>query len=113
VDDDEALTELYAIYLEAAGFRVKVFNNRVKALAALTADAERPDLLITDYRGESMPVDEFMHQCLTVHPALRILMASGFNETEALCFRAKADRFIRKPFTSEELLREVCATLAD
>ena len=110
VDDDEGLTELCSIILEAAGYDVKTFNDRAVALAALKAESNLPDLLITDYRGRSMLVDQFMQECLAAHPALRILMASGFNQADA-GLRIRPKRFIRKPFTTKELLREVQATL--
>jgi len=113
VDDAPCLTKLYATLLEATGYISRTFNDRAEALAALRADRKKPDLLITDYRGLSMTVDQFMHQCLVVHPALRILMASGFSQTEVRFSQAIPDRFIQKPFTAELLLQEVRAALAD
>jgi DNA-binding NarL/FixJ family response regulator len=78
----------------------------------LKADKRKPDLLITDYRGISMPVDQFIHACRAAHPNLRILMASGFNRRDMRLSRVGPDRFIRKPFTPEELQQEVRAALA-
>jgi len=112
VDDAPFLTEVYTILLAASGYRVRAFNDRVQAVAALKAEWKKPDLLITDYRGLSMPVDRFLHRCLLVHPALRILMVSGFGRAELRFSRAKPDRFLQKPFTREELLGEVEAILA-
>jgi hypothetical protein len=60
-----------------------------------------------------MPVDQFLHQCLMVHPALRILMVSGFKRADIRFSQASPDRFIEKPFSNEELKREVKAVLAD
>ena len=112
VDDAPFLTELYTSILQASGYGVTAFNDRVKALAALKADWRKPDLLITDYRGLSMPIDQFLHQCLLVHPALRILMVSGFRRTDVRFSKAKPDRFMEKPFTPQELEREVKAILS-
>ncbi len=113
VDDAPCLTKLYATLLEATGYISRTFNDRAEALAALRADRKKPDLLITDYRGLSISVDQFMHQCLVVHPALRILMASGFSQTDLRFSQAIPDRFIQKPFTADVLLQEVRAALAD
>ena len=113
VDDAPCLTKLYAALLEATGYILRTFNDRAEALAALKADRKKPDLLITDYRGLSMSVDQFMHQCLVVHPALRILMASGYSQTDLRFSQAIPDRFIQKPFTAEVLLQEVRAALAN
>lgn len=111
VDDMTDLTDLYLTLLEATGYRVKTFNDRAGALAALTAERTKPKLLITDYLGLSMSVDQFLHRCLAVHPTLRILMASGFNPTDMRFLQAKPDRFLEKPFAPEDLQREVRAAL--
>lgn len=111
VDDAPDLTELYTAFLEATGCIVRAFNDRAEALAALKADLTKPDLLITDYLGLSMTVDGFMSQCLAAHPTLRILMASGFSQTEVGFSQARPDRFLQKPFTLQELRQEVRAAL--
>ena len=111
VDDLPWLTDLYAFVLEATGCVVRTFNDRADVLAALQAASGKPDLLITDYLNASMPFDWFMHDCRAVHPALPILMVSGFDQTIARPFAGRPDRFLRKPFTSQELRRQVTAAL--
>jgi len=111
VDDAPFLTELYTKLLESSGYGVRAFTDRGAALATLKADWNKPDLLITDYRNPSMPIDQFLQQCLIVHPALRILMVSGFRRTEVRLSHAKPDRFLEKPFTNEQLKREIKAVL--
>ena len=108
VDDVPELTGLYTALLEASGYRVRTFNDRAEVVAAL----RKPELLITDCLGHSMPVERFMCHCLDVHPTLRVLMVSGFSKTDGEIRRARPDRFIQKPFTSEEFRREVSAALA-
>ncbi len=111
VDDLPQLTSLYTIVLESAGYVVTAFNDRAAALAALKVETMKPDLLITDFLGLSMPVELFARQCHAVHPTLRLLMASGFLQTDARVAEVKFDGFIQKPFTVDELLWEVKATL--
>ncbi len=111
VDDMPELTEFYTAILEATGYVVRVFNNRHAALDTLTADGRKPDLLITDCLGGSMPISRFIRHCRALHPALRILMATGFDRPETLISDATPDRFIRKPFTLEELQQRVRSTL--
>jgi len=111
VDDVPRLTELYIALLEETGYAVTTFNDRGKALEALANGHKKPSLLITDYIGLSMPIDEFMQGCRAVHPDLRILMASGFNERDMRPLRVRPNRYIQKPFTPEELRREVKAAL--
>jgi len=112
VDDEPSLTALYTSLLEATGYSVSPFHDRAEALAALKEEGDKPDLLITDYRGLSIPVGWFMVQCLEIHPTLRILMASGFEQRELRFCIVRPDRFIQKPFTGEAFLEEVKAALA-
>jgi CheY-like chemotaxis protein len=112
VDDEPRLTDLYAVVLEGKGYAVRAFNNRAEALASLKGDRRKPDLLIMDYLGHTMPVDQFMQRCLLAHPALRILMATGLSQVDRQFCYIRPDRILQKPFTAEEFLREVKAALA-
>jgi CheY-like chemotaxis protein len=112
VDEVPRLTDLYRTLLETTGYSVTPFNDRAKALAALKVDSRRPALLITNYLGSSMPINQFIQACRLVHPSLRILMASGYEQTEMLFSRIIPDGFIQKPFTPEEFQQAVEATLA-
>lgn len=112
VDDEPGLTDLYTVILEANGYAVKAFTNRVEALAELKGAPKKPDLLIMDYLGHSLAVDRFMQHCLHVNPNLRILVASGFSQIDARFSSVRPDRYIQKPFTADEFLQEVAAALA-
>jgi DNA-binding NtrC family response regulator len=112
VDDEPRLTDLYTIILEAKGYFVRSFSNRTEALAELKGATRKPDLLIMDYLGHAMSIDRFMQLCLQAHPSLRILVASGFSQMDARFSHVRPDRFLQKPFTAEEFLREVEAALA-
>jgi len=111
VDDAKGLTELYTLFLKGTGCIVRAYNDRADALVALMRDRTRPDLLITDYLGDSMPVDRFLQYCLVVHPSLRILMATELSQRDVRSSCVRPDRFIQKPFTADEFLQEVKAAL--
>lgn len=112
VDDEPGVLDLYTILLEAHNYVVRTFDNRIHALAELKGGRRKPDLLIMDYFGHAMSVDGFMQQCLLANPGLRILVASGFSQLDARFTYVRPDRFIQKPFTSDEFLQEVKAALA-
>jgi CheY-like chemotaxis protein len=112
VDDLPGLTDLYRIVLEESGYAVRTFNNRIEALASLRMERKRPDLLIMDYLGHSITADRFIQRCRVVHPGLRILLASGVDQTTAYFSRSQPDRFFQKPFTIDELQREVRTVLS-
>lgn len=111
VDDEPHLTELYTTLLEATGCRVRAFNDRAEALAAIRRENRKPDLMVIDGLGNSMLADRFMKLCLAVCPQLRILMASGLSRSDVPFLSVRPDRFLQKPFTPEEFLHEVSATL--
>jgi DNA-binding response OmpR family regulator len=107
VDDEPRLTALYAIVLQAAGFRVKSFSDRTEALAALGAATTRPRLLILDYLGHPMSAERFIGRFRKIHPTVRILMASGLNACRWRSQCAGPDHFIQKPFTTKSFLAAV------
>ena len=113
VDEERSLTDLYTHFLKRTGYVVQAFNHRAEAMAALEAAGTKPDLLITDYLGRSMPIERFIQGCRVIHPGLRILMASGLSEKDERLSRIKADRFLQKPFTLDKLQQEVSAALTD
>jgi DNA-binding NtrC family response regulator len=110
VDDMPYLTELYSLVLGAIGHRVRTFQDRHAALAALKV--EKPALLITDFCNASMPTERFLRECIALHPKLRILMATGFGRNHAWLSFARPDRFLQKPFTPDELQQAVRDALA-
>ena len=111
VDDLPRLTDLYANLLREAGYGVCTFNHRGDALAALQASKNRPDLLISDYLGLTMPVNDFLQGCRLLHPRLRILVASGFTADEMRFTGVQPDFFLHKPFTPAEFQQAVKAAL--
>src|SRR3954471_5409966 len=112
VDDEPFLTQLYMALLAPAGYLVSTFHERARALMALKADRRKPNLLITDYLGSSMPAERFMYRCRLVHPHLRILMVSGCSFPDLRFSRVTPDHFMQKPFTIEQFRKEVSAALA-
>jgi CheY-like chemotaxis protein len=111
VDDTPCILELYVALLESFGCMAKAFHDRAGALSALEAEQRKPDLLITDYYGGTVPVHQFMRQSKALHPRLRILMASGVCDPDLGDASAMPDVFIPKPFTNEEFKRAVRVVL--
>ncbi len=105
------LTELYHELLDSLGCIVNAFNDRGEALLALQAERRLPNLLITDYVGRTMSADEFMIRCRAAHPNLRVLMISGFDQTELRLSNIQPEGFLRKPFAADEFEAAVRALL--
>ena len=54
-----------------------------------------------------MSAERFIERVRQMHPAIRILMASGMDEIQWLCRAARPDHFIQKPFITESFLAAV------
>lgn len=107
VDDERDLTVIYRFCLEEAGYEVRIFHDRAKALQAfLTADP-RPGLLITDYLGYPISAEELMRECRRAQPGLKVLMASGYVEGCLAFAGVEPDRYLQKPFSLERFITEV------
>jgi PAS domain S-box-containing protein len=109
VDDDEALVFLVQRLLRRRGYVVSGFTDPHAATAALRADPDRYDLLVTDYNMPSFCGVDLVREARLIRPGLPVALASGYVTTEieqaALAEGARA--LIHKPNDVEEL----CATV--
>jgi CheY-like chemotaxis protein len=107
VDDDAALGELYELVLGPAGYATRIFQDRLEALRFLRQTNERPSLLITDSLGHLLSTDSFLQCFRREHPQIKVLMATGCDQSCLESCVSKPDRFLQKPFGLESLLTEV------
>jgi CheY-like chemotaxis protein len=75
VDDEEAVGYVFERYLAIKGYRVSVAYSGQEALQAFQAD--RPDLVITDYKMPNMNGDELLRRLRALDPALPAVMISA------------------------------------
>jgi CheY-like chemotaxis protein len=75
VDDEEAVGYVFERYLAIQGYRVSVACSGEQALQAFQAD--RPDLVITDYKMPGMNGDELLRRLRALDPALPAVMISA------------------------------------
>jgi len=75
VDDEEAVGYVFERYLAIKGYRVSVAYSGEQALQAFRAD--RPDLVITDYKMPGMNGDELLRRLRALDPALPAVMISA------------------------------------
>ena len=107
VNDEVDLLEICTMVLGAAGHEARSLNEgrRVQETAIEFA----PDLVILDWVIPHMAGDEVLRR-LRADPktrAIPILMMSASHKAREAALAIGADSFIAKPFTGEELLREV------
>ena len=75
VDDEEAVGYVFERYLTIKGYRVSVACSGEQALAAFEAD--RPDLVVTDYKMPGMNGTALLLRLRAIDPALPAVMISA------------------------------------
>ncbi len=109
VDDDEALVFLVQRLLRRRGYQVSGFTDPHEATAALRADPQHYDLLVTDYNMPGFCGVDLVREARRIRPDLPVALASGYvtAEIEQAAMAEGASALIHKPNDVEEL----CATV--
>ncbi|RYF27995.1 MAG: response regulator [Comamonadaceae bacterium] len=109
VDDDEALVFLVQRLLKRRGYRVSTFTDPNEAAAALRADPQAYDLVVTDYNMPGYCGVDLVREAKRIRPDLPVALASGYvtTEIEHAALAEGASALIHKPNDVEEL----CATV--
>ena len=115
VDDDEALVFLVTRMLERQGLKVTGCFRAADALAAIRADAQRFDLLLTDYNMPGMTGIELVREVVRLRPDLPVVLTSGYitDEVRAAAVHAGIRHLVYKPNTVDELCDVVLRLLQD
>lgn len=110
-DDDPAVTDSLAPFLERAGFHVLVAADGAAALEKTRA--QRPDLLLLDVLMPQVDGREVLRQLRHSEnwtPTI-LLTRVGKSSERALALDEGADDYINKPFDPHELLARIGAVL--
>jgi CheY-like chemotaxis protein len=98
--------------LKSHGFAVMAVNRGVDALAAVQADANRFDIVITDQSMPGMGGIELARAITALRPNLPIILVSGYSQIdEAETASANIREFVRKPFTSNAFGAAIASAL--
>ncbi len=109
-DDDHKTVDLIRLYLERAGFGVRVAHDGERALELVGECV--PDLLILDLM---LPKIDGLDVCLavqSVNPVPVIMLTARTTEADKLAgLETGADDYVTKPFSPRELVARVKAVL--
>jgi PAS domain S-box-containing protein len=105
VDDDEAIVFLMTRLLEREGYRVSGYTDPRDALAAVRAQPDAFDLVVTDYNMPGMSGLEVARALREIRADLPVAVASGYitEELRAQAPAAGVSELIYKPNTVDEL----------
>jgi signal transduction histidine kinase/ActR/RegA family two-component response regulator len=78
VDDEEALAKVGKKVLERLGYTVTLTTSALEALAAIRAQPEKFDLVVTDLTMPRMDGAELGRQMLKIRPNLPIILTTGY-----------------------------------
>jgi signal transduction histidine kinase/PAS domain-containing protein len=110
VDDEDLLLTMAQMILSSYGYTVLTANSGQKALEIFTQSKKKIDLVITDLVMPNMSGRELSEQILRQAPHARIVWSSGYVRASS---PEEQERYLQKPFTSQDLLRKVKQVLTE
>jgi len=105
VEDEEALRSIGKEILEAYGYTVIVAGDGVEALEIVRGGSEPIHLVMTDVLMPRMGGIELAEELSKLHPGLKILYTSGYNDSGTGLSRVTGSRYLQKPYAMQELAR--------
>ncbi len=102
IDDDPQMREPYSEILTRAGHEVAIAENGTEGLARTEG---QPELIVVDLMMPNLSGYDFVKQLRSIegHADTPVIAASGLADGE-WAVRARATRFLSKPFRAAELI---------
>src|SRR5271154_3903781 len=104
VDDEELILTMGETILADYGYRVLTAGSGQKAMAILSREDTKVDLIVTDLVMPVMSGRELVERVRQLRPETKILCMSGYVMPSD---RQTGTAYLQKPFTSRELLAKV------
>ena len=109
VDDDETVRAVARQTLEMKGFQVLEAQDGMEAVDLVRTQGAAIGVVILDMTMPRMGGEEAFREMRLLHPEIRVILSSGYNEVEAMNrFMGKGLKgFIQKPYGPRELLAKI------
>lgn len=113
IDDDDLVRHVACSMLEQSGLQVVEASDGEHGLEAFGRDPEAIDLVVLDMTMPGLDGPEVAMRLRSIEPEVRVLMVSGYppEDTARRVGKARADGFLQKPFSIEELSEAVTKTM--
>jgi signal transduction histidine kinase len=108
VEDDASVRDLTARFLDNAGYRVLAAKDGIEALQYAAKYGPSIGVLLTDIVMPRMRGTDLAERLTSLVPDLKVILMSGYLEQMERNPKLNEDTFfLEKPFTRDELLRQV------
>jgi PAS domain S-box-containing protein len=109
VDDDDAVLEVAASFLERAGFDVLTAGGGLAALDLLRDFEVQVDAVVLDLVMPDLSTEEALRGLRKLRPELPVVLTSGYDREQAIrrLSTGEVSNFLRKPYGPEELVAVV------
>jgi PAS domain S-box-containing protein len=114
VDDEEPLVHLATRTLEELGYAPVGFTSSSAALAALRAEPQRFDALITDERMPGMSGSALIREVRGIHSSMPVVLMSGHlgpTADKKIAAAIRADEVLQKPLSARDLATSLARVL--
>ncbi len=115
VDDENSIRQITRQTLEAFGYKVILAADGSEAIAAYVAHQDEISLVITDMMMPVMDGQATLQVLRRLNPSVKIIGVSGIgpNGRDSKAENTGFTRFLRKPYTAEQLLAVIRSVLVD
>ncbi len=110
VDDEDLLLTMGQMVLSSFGYTVLTANSGQKAMEIFSNSKKKIDLVITDLVMPNMSGRELTEHIQRLKPGTRVLWSSGYVRSAD---SQEQERYLQKPFSSQDLLRKVKQVLSE
>jgi signal transduction histidine kinase/CheY-like chemotaxis protein len=109
VDDEAAVRNFIGAVLRKKGYRVLMAADGREALAVFEREGDSVAAVVLDVIMPVMGGNDAMTKLKAVRPELKVLLTSGYSESEArrLCATYPGAAFIQKPYTAQQVMQAV------
>jgi CheY-like chemotaxis protein len=107
VDDDPAVLEVAAAFLQRAGHRVFSASSRAEAVACLRERGAEIDVAVLDLAMPDADGADVLLELRELRPSLPVVIATGYGAERAAARLPAVAGFISKPFSPGELETQV------
>jgi PAS domain S-box-containing protein len=113
IDDEEMIRTLASKILEQSGYNVVTAQNGLEGIEQYKKYKDKIDAVVLDMIMPEMDGNKCLEEIIAINPNAKIIIASGFykNSTQASLVEKGACCFIKKPYSSKQLLEKLESVL--